>query len=187
MPFQEPGLFEVKLTLFLGNTLVSSHYKNYIDELDIRGDETILDYGSGSGVCSRHLAQRLIKEGGHLTCVDVSHVWIEVIQKTLKKFPNIDYKFGHIQDVDIQSESYDAIFIHFVLHDIVHAERLEIMKHLVPKLKKGGKLFLREPTDWGITEDEINHIIQDSRLTLLSHKFTHTWFTGPLYQAVCLK
>jgi len=187
MPFQEPGLFEVQFTLFLGKTLISSQYKQYVDELDLRGDEVMLDYGSGSGVCSRFLAQRLLEGGGHLTCMDVSCVWIEVIKKTLKNFPNVDYRCGETMHLDINDDSFDALFIHFVLHDIEHAERPEIVKHLLATLKRGVKLFLREPTDRGIPVEEIRHLMALNQLEEISHTISHTWFTGPLYQGVYVK
>jgi len=187
MPFQEPGLFEVQITLFLGKALVSSQYKQYVDELDMRGDEVMLDYGSGSGVCSRFLAQRLLRGGGHLTCMDVSCVWIEVVQKTLKDFPNVDFRCGDIRHLDIRDGSYDALFIHFVLHDIEHAERPEIVKQLLAKLKSGGRLFLREPTDRGIPVEEIRHLMARNQLDEISHTTSRTWFTGPLYQGVYVK
>ena len=46
---------------------------DYMNQLGIRGNETILDFGYGSGAGSRHLAKKLYQSNGHLTCVDNMH------------------------------------------------------------------------------------------------------------------
>ncbi|MBE5993998.1 MAG: hypothetical protein E7247_16625 [Paenibacillaceae bacterium] len=41
------------------NRLFSFIYKRHINQLGIEGNETILDFGSGSGAGSKHLAKKL--------------------------------------------------------------------------------------------------------------------------------
>jgi ubiquinone/menaquinone biosynthesis C-methylase UbiE len=42
----------------LGNNRVFSFiYKKYINQIGLEGNETVLDFGSGSGAGSRHLAK----------------------------------------------------------------------------------------------------------------------------------
>ena len=52
---------------------------NYIKTLNLKGDENILDFKSASGAESRDLAKLLSKNGGHLTCIDTSSFWMELI------------------------------------------------------------------------------------------------------------
>ena len=67
----EPAPLEITLTRALGPTVLSSYYRSFVQTLNLRGDERVLDFGSGSGVCSCHIAARL-KLGGYLDCVDIS-------------------------------------------------------------------------------------------------------------------
>ena len=62
---------------FGNNRLFSFLYKNYIRTLNLKGNERVLDFGSGSGAGSKHLAKILQKSGGHITCIDISKYWTE--------------------------------------------------------------------------------------------------------------
>jgi hypothetical protein len=55
----EPTPLEIKITLALGLTVLSPYYRGFARSLNLSGDEGILDFGSGSGVCSRHIAALL--------------------------------------------------------------------------------------------------------------------------------
>jgi|GEM_PF-6546400 len=57
----------------------------------------------------RGLGRTLLPGKGHLTCVDVSKVWTETIQKRLKKYANVDYKLGEISAFDITDGAYDIM------------------------------------------------------------------------------
>ena len=54
--FYEPPALEVGLTLGLGLTLLSPYYRRFARTLNLRGDERVMDFGSGSGICTRHIA-----------------------------------------------------------------------------------------------------------------------------------
>lgn len=56
MSSYEPGPTEVRITLLFGNTIANPLYKCYVNSLDLKGNERVLDFGSGSGVCSKHPA-----------------------------------------------------------------------------------------------------------------------------------
>ena len=136
---------QVFLTVLFGYT-VARPYKSYVNSFGLAGNEVVLDYGSGSGRISWHIAQRLLQGNGHLTCVDVSKVWFETIQKRLKKYRNVDFKLGDIAALDIADSAYDVVVVHFVLHHLEKHERQERVDILARKLKPHGRLFIREPT-----------------------------------------
>lgn len=110
----EPSPFEIKITLALGLTVLSPYYQHFVHGLNLRGDEHVLDFGSGSGICSRHIAACLQRGSGQLTCVDVSHGWIQVIRKTLRRYSNVNYHLGHITEIDLSDSAIDMVVIHFV-------------------------------------------------------------------------
>ena len=154
----EPSPLEVKITLAVGLTLLSPYYHRFARDLHLRGDEQVLDFGSGSGICSRHIAARLKPGGGQLACVDISHGWMKVIRKTLRHYDNVSYHLGHITEVDLPDSGFDTVVIHFVLHDIPKNERLCILHSLARRLKPEGCMIVREPDGHGLTPDELNQL-----------------------------
>ncbi|NTV35960.1 MAG: class I SAM-dependent methyltransferase [Anaerolineaceae bacterium] len=159
----EPPALEIRLTLALGLTVLSPYYHAFARSLKLRGDERVLDFGSGSGICSRHIAARL-KDGGHLACVDISHGWMDVVRHTLSNFTNVSYHVGRITELDLPASSFDAVVMHFVLHEIPVAERQEVVSALARLLKPGGRLMLREPQGHGFTRGDLDHLAAAAKL-----------------------
>jgi ubiquinone/menaquinone biosynthesis C-methylase UbiE len=154
----EPPALEIWLTRTLGLTVLSPYYRGFVRGLALRGDERVLDFGAGSGMLSRHIAARLQKSDGYLECVDVSHGWMTVIRKTLRRYTNVGYHLGHITRLDLPDDAYDVVVIHFVLHEVPALERPAIVGTLARKLKAGGRLVLREPQDEGLTPKELRSL-----------------------------
>jgi ubiquinone/menaquinone biosynthesis C-methylase UbiE len=179
----EPPASEVWITALLTKTVLSAYYARYVGSLGLRGSEQVLDYGSGTGVAARHIAARLAKGGGHLTCVDVSERWMQVAQRTTRDYTNVEYRLGHIATLGIEDDTCDVVFVHFVLHDIPRVERTESVCHLARKLREGGKLFAREPTSGGhgMSPDELSQLMAGAGLQQVSLK------TGKLLrlQSIC--
>jgi ubiquinone/menaquinone biosynthesis C-methylase UbiE len=129
----------------------------------LHGDERVLDFGAGAGICSRHIAACL-QRGGHLDCVDVSRRWQEVIRNTLRRYANVGYHLGHITTVDLPDAGFDVGVVHFVLHDIPATERPTVVASLARKLKPGGRLIVREPQGEGLARDELEQLASASGL-----------------------
>jgi ubiquinone/menaquinone biosynthesis C-methylase UbiE len=186
MSFKEPSSTEVFFTVAIGYTIGSFFWKNYVKSIDLRGNERILEYGSGSGALSRHIAQILLKGGGHLTCVDISQKWMSTIKKRMHNYSNVDFKLGKIDNLDILDNFYDAIVIHYVLHDIRHDLREDILKALTTKLKSGGKIYIREPIadNHGMPTGEIMELMQKVGLNEINLKINNIRFIGQITEAI---
>jgi len=178
----EPPDLEVQLTLALGLTVLSPYYRSFARGLNLRGDERALDFGAGSGICSRHIAACL-QRGGHLDCVDVSRRWQEVIRKTLRRYANVGYHLGHITTVDLPDAGFDGVVVHFVLHDIPAIERPTVVAALGRKLRPGGRLILREPQGEGLARDELEQLAITSGLRPAGF-VAHKVFIGAVFDAV---
>ena len=139
----EPNRLEVFLTVLSGYAVARPH-KSYVNSFGLAGNESVLDYGSGSGRISRHIAERLLQGKGHLTCVDVSKVLIETIKRRLKKYRNVDFKVCDIAALDIANNAFGVVVMHFVLHHLDKREQQEKIDILARKLKSHGRLFIRE-------------------------------------------
>ena len=86
MAFKEPNSIHVLLMSFAGDVLARSVYKKRIESLNLRGNERVLDFGSGPGVAAKFIAQKLQNGNGKLTCIDMSKVWMEKIKKAQQFF-----------------------------------------------------------------------------------------------------
>ena len=168
----EPPSLEIKITLTLGLSVLSPYYRGFVKSLNLRGDERVLDFGSGSGVCSRHIAASL-QRGGQLDCVDLSQSWMNVIRKTLRRYDNVGYHLGQITQLSLPESAFNMVIVHFVLHDIPAAERPGVVNALGRILKPGGRLVLREPQGEGLTLEEMEQLAVAANLhpaTVNAHK-----------------
>jgi len=143
--FEEPSQFRVRLALLLENIVEGPSYRKFVDSMELKGSEWVIDYGSGTGMASKLIAQRLLAGNGHLTCVDISRVLIDVVRERLREFPNVDFKVGDIADLDIEDGHYDIVAVRYVLHDIPSAERQGKVNALSKKLRAGGRMAIEEP------------------------------------------
>jgi ubiquinone/menaquinone biosynthesis C-methylase UbiE len=166
MSFEEPSRSKVYRMMFEMNVLGRPYYRRYVKELGLRGNERVLEYGSGPGAASRYLAQQLLSGGGHLTCVDISSVWMSHLKRRMRGYQNVDFKLGDIVSLDIEDATYDVVTIHFVLHEIEESLRQEKVNALSQKLKSGGRMFIREPLSvrHGMPPDEVRTLVSSAGL-----------------------
>jgi ubiquinone/menaquinone biosynthesis C-methylase UbiE len=118
-------------------------YKELLPALELNGRESVLDFGSGTGV----LAKKIIKElsnGGTLTCLDLSEAFLNRVRKKLHKNTNVNYLLGDIQEMDIPSNTFDKIVITWVIHHIADDIRPDLLQSIVNTLKPNGKIYVIE-------------------------------------------
>jgi len=189
MSFTKPSFFEDILIKYLEAPLTEPLYRRYVESLNLKGHEQVLDFGSGYGGNARHIAQILQKGEGRLTCVDISQFWLGVVKKKLKDYSNVDFKAGWISDLDLEDSFFDAIVVHFTLHDIEKDSRQEVAKTLARKLKETGKLFIREPTKkkHGMQPEEIRELMAEAGLKETWYNLSKTILSGPTYAGIYLK
>ncbi len=143
--YENPTFLYRLIDEFGNNRLFSFLYRSYIKTLNINGDEKILDFGSGSGAGSKHLAKILSKNGGQLTCIDISVYWMKMAKKRLNKFENVEFLTGQLQELNLKNKSFDIIYIFYALHDVLPNLRNEIVREFARILKDKGKIFIKEP------------------------------------------
>lgn len=176
----EPSPLEVRITRLAGR-IISLFYRDYALSLGLTGSEKVLDYGSGSGNLSRHLAE-ILKNGGRLTCADVSEEWQKVIRQELRRFNNVDYYLGDIRNLNLADGSFQAVVMHFVMHEIPARERAEQAACLVKKLAPGGRMLVREPnnTQESLPVAEIEGLFKKLGLQTLICKEVRSRLAGPM-------
>ncbi len=105
-----------------------------LDRLSLRGDETVLDAGCGSGRVTRLLLDRL--PDGRVIAVDAAPSMVEQAAAALGERATVLER--DLQDLDLP-ERVDAAFSNAVFHWVPDHERL--FAELFEALKPGGRLI----------------------------------------------
>jgi ubiquinone/menaquinone biosynthesis C-methylase UbiE len=177
--FEHPSLLfvlEDGLKSLIGGPLL---YNSYIKSYGLKGDERVLDFGCGGGTASRSLAGYL-NRGGRLTCLDISHYWIEKARKRLARYDNVEFRVGDIRELEIASDSFDVISIIHVIHDIPPEDRQATVLALARVLEAGGRVWVREPIkkSHGMAASEIRRLFAAAGLAETEYKETKSEYIG---------
>src|SRR5919204_5947141 len=105
-----------------------------LDRLELRGDETVLDAGCGSGRLTELLIERL--PDGRVIGVDASASMIEAARERLG--PAADLRVADLVGLDLDGERVDAVFSTATFHWIADHEAL--FASLRAALRDGGRL-----------------------------------------------
>jgi ubiquinone/menaquinone biosynthesis C-methylase UbiE len=143
--FVDPTRTQVALVLLISRLTRRLRYHRFIDDIKLKGDELVLDFGSGWGDNTRYISDALDK-GGRVIALDISAKWQDIIRKRLKGRKNVN---SDVRTAGLPDSSFDVIVIHYVLHEVPIEDRRSIVKELACKLKPGGFIQLREPTKKG--------------------------------------
>jgi trans-aconitate 2-methyltransferase len=104
-----------------------------LERLELRGDETVVDAGAGSGRVTAELAERL--PNGRVTAVDGSEAMVEKAKERLGD--RADYLVSDLVELELP-EPVDLVFSTATFHWIQDHDRLFRRLHGV--LKPGGRL-----------------------------------------------
>ncbi|NHJ23972.1 MAG: class I SAM-dependent methyltransferase [Candidatus Lokiarchaeota archaeon] len=142
-------------------------YKKLLKVLELNGDESILDFGSGAGVLAKKVIKYL-RDNGQLTCLDTSSAFLNKAHKKLKNYDNVEYLLGDIRDLKIQPNSFDVIISSWVIHHISPEDRKEIIEKFASTLKQNGRVLLIEycKKPHGISEDEVLELFNNAFLKI---------------------
>lgn len=187
MAFHEPSQLEVALTRLIMSIIEGPFYKKYVDDMGLKGGENVLEFGPGPGKMSKYLARAI--PDGRLTIVDLSGVWLDLVQKKMSKYPNVSLRQGRITELPIADGSFDVVIASFVIHDVDEYERQKVVDSLAAKVKKGGRMFVRDPelngrSGHGITGADLHKVMQNSGLKEQSFDRLKPFYMGPLNQGV---
>ena len=185
----EPGRLEAAWQRLIANRVLSPLYRRYVEEMGLRGDERVLDYGSGAGAAARHLAPRLARGGGRLTCMDVSTRWQAEARKALRAYPEVEFHLGDVRAMGLPDGLFDVVLVHWMLHDVAPADRRSIVAELARLVRPGGRLFSREPTraSHGMPAAEVREVLCAAGLRETSAGQGKALILGEFYRSVWSK
>lgn len=116
------------------------HKQQLAKALALKGDEIVLDFGSGIGRISFWLAPRCQNVIG----IDVTPAMVEKAAK-INAHPNVEYRLYDGLHIPSKNEYFDRLISVYVLQHIVETEDfLKIIKEFGRVLKEGGKACLIE-------------------------------------------
>jgi trans-aconitate 2-methyltransferase len=108
--------------------------REVMDRLELRGDETILDAGCGSGRLTELLIERV--PDGRVVGVDVSASMIDAARKRLGA--DADVRVADLVGLDLGGEPFDVVFSTATFHWI--ADHDALFASLRGALRPGGRL-----------------------------------------------
>lgn len=128
--------------------------RDYIQKLELRGDEKMLDIGCGDGRITAILAESL--PNGSIIGIDASESMLQVAQK-LKNQVHIDNLTFTKQDA--MALSFENAFDFIVSFTCFHwiPDHLQALKEIEKALRPGGRVFLYFAPDHG--RDRFDHAI----------------------------
>ena len=180
-----PGAADILVTRVMLHGLCGGVYRRFVDGMSLRGDERVLDYGSGSGAAARHIAKRLRAGGGRLTCTDISPRWQRALRRTLRRYQNVEYALGDVRELGLPEGSFDVVLVHWMLHDVPVADRPSVLAVLARLLRPGGRLFIREPAGPGEgAAAAVRSLLSGAGLSELRGVESSAFFLGPNYSGV---
>jgi trans-aconitate 2-methyltransferase len=158
---------------------VSDHQEKWsravIDRLDLRGDETVLDAGCGSGRVTRLLLERLPR--GHVIGVDASRSMLEKARDALPD--RTEFIVSDLLDLELE-ESVDAVFSNATFHWILDHRRLFDRLHAA--LRPGGALEAQCGGIGNLDEflNSLENVSGDERFAPYLRGIASTWnFASP--------
>lgn len=113
-----------------------------MDELELKGNETIADIGAGSGYFTFLLAPYVPE--GKVIAVDIQQEMLDFLEakKKLRKAANVETLLGTIEDTKLPENSTDLVLMVDAYHEFSHPR--EMMTSIFKGLKPGGRVVLLE-------------------------------------------
>jgi trans-aconitate 2-methyltransferase len=108
--------------------------REVMERLELRGDETVLDAGCGSGRLTELLVERV--PHGRVVAVDVSASMIDAARERLG--PDVDLRVADLVGLDLGGETVDVVFSTATFHWI--ADHDALFASLRGVLRPGGRL-----------------------------------------------
>lgn len=142
-PFKNPSKFFIWRYSLFSFLFGRSYYGKLLQALNLKGHESILDFGSGIGTLSKNIAENISSEG-HLTSLEISEPLLSKTKNKLRNYNNIDFVLGDIRTADISPNSFDIIVSTWVLHHLEPASAEETLQALSDVLKPEGRIYVIE-------------------------------------------
>jgi SAM-dependent methyltransferase len=143
-----------------------------VDQIDVNCPETeiyhrllsldhknILELGCGSAEITRDIASSGV--GRKITALEVDEIAFEKTRQ-IADLPNVTFGFAGAQDIPLEDESVDVVFMFKSLHHVPLELMHQSMQEIRRVLKPGGLVYISEPVFAG-DFNEILRLFHDER------------------------
>ena len=136
--------FEARNYDLLMNLITAGTYPFFIRravrEMEIRPQDAILIFGSGTGrnAC---LMTRYLSAEGRILGLDIGPEMLEQAERRCRHLPNVAFEKRRIEEPLPYEAEFDKVFMAFVLHGFVQEDRLRIIANARRALRPGGEFI----------------------------------------------
>jgi demethylmenaquinone methyltransferase/2-methoxy-6-polyprenyl-1,4-benzoquinol methylase len=124
--------------------------KKVIHDMSIQPGDRILDLGAGTG--KNALLMHDYLSGGEITALEIGEQMKRQFQKKCGMYENIRLENRRIEKPLPYENSFDKIFISYVIHGFEQEDRERIVYNSYRALKKGGRLFIFDWNEFDVGE-----------------------------------
>ena len=136
------------------DTLSQAEVVEILNQLPSLNGMEVLELGAGIGRYTSHFAE----DASHITAVDFMEKFLDQNRKSTEHFNNITYYCTDIMDLEFEPESFDFVFINWLLMYLDDQQIVLLRNRIRQWLKGGGTLFLRESCLWdGLTQGSLKN------------------------------
>jgi len=131
-------------------------YMILIHELEMRGNEKVLELGSGPGYLSLKIASML--KDGEVVGVDISHKMVEIASRRAKEagVENVQFLIGDAVNLPFADGTFDVCVNSYLIHWVSNPRHF--LRNIHKVLKKSGKLGIISPSpEWYYEIQQIYH------------------------------
>ncbi|MGI8504652.1 MAG: class I SAM-dependent methyltransferase [Hassallia sp.] len=129
------------------------HYKakekyrhEMVKDLDLKSGDIVLDVGSGPGLWSNNLAEK-VAPNGRIIGIDYSIDAISCAQRNLESYPYkdiIEYSQADFFNIPYPDETFDVVFCSNSLMYFTDSQKEQLLKEQKRVVKKGGRIVSKE-------------------------------------------
>jgi demethylmenaquinone methyltransferase/2-methoxy-6-polyprenyl-1,4-benzoquinol methylase len=130
---------------FVMNLITAGTYplfiRRVIRDTRIRPADAILDLGAGTGrnAC---LMARYLGDQGRIVGLDIGDEMLEQAHRRCRHLSNVTFEKRRVEQPLPYRETFDQVFISFVLHGFVQEDRLRIVNNAYQALRPGGRFLI---------------------------------------------
>ena len=142
-----------------------------IEELNLKGDETILDLGCGNGLTTKELARKV--PNGKVVGIDNSISMIETAKS--HKTENMELTLLNIDEMNFDNE-FDVVFSNATLHWVLDHKKLQ--KNIYSALKPNGFMRIQLAGDGNCSNffEVVRECINLPEFRTYFENFTWPWY-----------